>query len=58
MQMGNKLVTIMKAQSFNEFFQSYSNIDYSHARLPEDENVTNNLDSILATENEVDDLLR
>ena len=47
-----------KAQALNEFFLSHSNIDDSHAGLPEEENFANNLDSILATENEVDDILK
>jgi hypothetical protein len=47
-----------KAQAFNEFFLSHSNIDDSNANLPDDDNFPNNLDSITATEEEVHDLLK
>ena len=39
-----------KAQTFNEFSLSYSNINNPHAGLPEDEHFANNLDLIPATE--------
>ena len=40
-----------QAQTCNDFCLSHSNIDYSFAGLPEDEHFTNNLGSILATDN-------
>ena len=47
-----------KAKSFNEFFLSHSNIDDSNAMLPDDEIFQNGLDSIVATEKEVHDVLK
>ena len=48
-----------KAQAFNEFFLSHSNIDDSNAELPNnDENFQHNLETITATEDDVLDLLK
>ena len=48
-----------KAQAFNEFFLSHSNIDESRATLPnDDQDLESNLVTILATEQDVQDLLK
>ena len=50
----------MKADAFNEFFLSHSNVDTANAELPPMQNVYQGdpLDSIIVTENEVLDLLK
>ena len=48
----------LKAEEFNNSFLSYSNIDESSAELPPDEDFPQHLDSIVATEAEVYDLLK
>ena len=47
-----------KAQAFNDFFLSHSNIDDTNAKLPEN-NICreNGLDAVKASENEVSDLI-
>jgi hypothetical protein len=47
-----------KAQEFNKFFLSHSNIDVTNARLPDEHNFPKNLDSISATEEEVYDMIK
>lgn len=46
-----------KAESYNDFFLSHSNIDVSNASLPDDDNFESNLTEINATEEEVRDLI-
>ena len=47
-----------KAEAFNHFFLSHSDIDDSNAQLPDEQNFQVGLDNILATEQEVNDLLK
>ena len=47
-----------KAQAFNNFFLSHSNIDESNAVLPEDDNFPEGISNIAATHDEVHDLLK
>ncbi len=47
-----------KAQAFNDFFLSHSNIDDKNARLPENCNYSGNgLDAVKASENEISDII-
>ena len=47
-----------KAEAFNDFFLSHASIDTSNAKLPEDSNFEIRLDSIIASEQEVLDLIK
>ena len=46
-----------KAEAFNDFFLSHVSIDTSNAKLPENSNLESRLDSIVASEQEVLDLI-
>ena len=60
LQINGKSVTMNedKAQAFNNFFLSHSNIDDANAQLPDDNNFPEGLDDITATEKEVYDLIK
>ena len=47
-----------KAEAFNDFFLSHASIDTSNSKLPEDSNFEIKLDSIVASEQEVLDLIK
>ena len=47
-----------KAEAFNDFFLSHASIDASNTKLPEDSNFEIKLDSIVASEQEVLDLIK
>ena len=47
-----------KSEAFNGFFLSHASIDTSNAKLPEDSNFEIRLDSIVASEQEVLDLIK
>ena len=47
-----------KAQAFNDFFLSHSNVDDLNAELPDDQEFPQGIDTIAATEQEVYDLIR
>ena len=47
-----------KAEAFNNFFLSHSSIDESNAVLPDDNEFPEGISNIVATENEVHDLLK
>ena len=47
-----------KAEAFNDFFLSHASIDTSNAKLPEDSNFEIRLDSIVASEQEILDLIK
>ena len=60
MEVNNVVISdsIGKAEAFNDFFLSHASIDTSNAKLPEDSNFEIRLDSIVASEQEVLDLIK